>query len=110
MAYPTVDQSYETRFTPIESLDSSSAADGTQRATTRHTSTVYTASLVHPLIDSTDKDLVMAHYAANKSDDFSVTRDANNTAYTMIYLGEPEVIKHNAAYWTVISKLRGIET
>ena len=86
--YPSLPQVYDTVVTALDaSVSVTQADDGT--AWVRHLGdTQYEARVVH-IINATDRDTVLSHYAAHTLLDFTWTASEDSATYTMRYVAPP---------------------
>lgn len=102
--YPQYPQSFETRITPIESISYDRARNGTLRARHLFVAPAYEIECVHPpILTTAERDIIIAHYAAQGVMPFNWEYAADNAVYSVIYLAEPTAVKSEAGTWQVRS-------
>jgi hypothetical protein len=108
-AYPSLTHDVSSSRRPRSGLKVDVAEDGTPRARTLYSATVYDFTIVHPYQSSTNRNLVTAHYAANANGSFSYTWPDGSVAHTCVYAEAPEIEWHPGG-WTVRVQLVGTVT
>ncbi len=108
-AYPTVTTDESSTRTPRGGHRLDTAEDGTVRGRTLYAATVYEFQLIHPFLSSTNRNLILAHYATDKSSSFSYTWPDGSVAHTCVYAECPQVTWHPGG-WTVATQLIGTVT
>jgi len=68
------------------------AEDGTVRARTLYTATVYDIRLIHSGITASQRNAIFSHYAANVGEEFSYTWPDGTRAHTVVYAQAPQDI------------------
>ena len=109
MAYPSVDQSFETSVGPLEGTVWDRADDGSIRGRNFHDADWYDIRVVHEWISTSDKNSIISDYASNKTSSVSWTYAADSTAYTCYYQRRPTVTPMNSTgtYWRVETEFVG---
>lgn len=105
--YPTLQQSSNSKFSPIDSTVIDLSSDGTVRGRVKHSDTVYSATVIHSYITAEEKDSILSFYEDNQNVYFTFLRKADGKYYQLIFLGRPEDVRHNVTYWSVASKMIG---
>jgi hypothetical protein len=90
-AYPTLTHDISSARNPRGGIKVDTAEDGTPRARTLYSATVYDVSILHRAQTSTNRDLVTAHYDSNKNASFSYTWPDGSVAMTAVYAEAPRV-------------------
>ena len=108
-AYPTLPTRDDSVRQPRGGIQLDQAADGTIRARTLFAATVYEFTIYHQGLNSTDKDSVTSHYAANLADTFSYTWPDGSVAHTVVYTEAP-LVTWAPGGWTVEVHLTGTVT
>ena len=91
-AYPTLAHDVSSSREPRGGIRVDTAEDGTPRARTLYSATVYDVNILHRALTSTDRDSVNSHYAANKNASFAYTWPDGSVAMTAVYSEAPKIV------------------
>jgi len=107
-AYPAVGCSYESKAGTDAGLQLDRADDGSVRARRLYGSDLATFDLVHDHVTATERDQLLAHYAAHRAVTFAFTWPGNGMAYNaMLYATAPQVQPLAGPYYRVSVTLTG---
>jgi hypothetical protein len=90
-AYPTLAHDVSSTRTPRGGIKVDTAEDGTPRARTLYSATVYDVAILHRALSSANRDSVLSHYASDKNASFSYTWPDGSVAMTAVYANAPRV-------------------
>jgi hypothetical protein len=101
--YPSIGLQHSISPATTRRVDISDA--GTIRSVDLGETTVYRIRLTHPILNSTDRDTLIAFYAANKNAVNEIT--LAGSTYDVHFIGDYEVESISAAYFNLSVELVG---
>lgn len=107
--YPAINQSPETRIEPIASAVIGRSINGAVHGREYHDADQFDIECVHRFISTTDKDSILATYAANKTIAVNWTYSSVGTVYSVYFVQRPTAIRapDTSQSWHVTSRLTG---
>lgn len=107
-AYPSLGCSYESKATVDAGLQIDRADDGSVRARRFYAADTVTFDLVHDHVTATERDQILAHYAAHRAVTFAFTWPGNGFVYSsVLYAAAPQVQPLSGPYYRVSVTLTG---
>lgn len=104
-AYPSIGLQH--KITPATSRRVSVSDAGTIRSVDLSEATVYNIQLTHPVINSTDRDTLIAFYVANKNSVNTIT--LAGASYNVHFASDYTVDSISAAYFNLAVDLVGVK-
>lgn len=105
-AYPSIGLQYAIKPESKQRVDISAA--GTIRSVSLNEDTVYRISITHPLVDSTDRDTLLAFYDTNKANVNTVTLAGDS--YNITFAEDYSIKQDSATYFTLSTVVYGVRT
>ena len=109
--YPTTPlQTFESRRTPIQSMRTLIADDGSVHGVSLHASPTYEFTVVHENLTSVEVSSIMVCYASNTAQSFQFQWQGDQVFYTTVFTGRPKVIEEYGGRFRVESNMVGKAT
>jgi len=105
--YPTVPQSRDSSKKLYDVVKVSVASNGTVRAKTESTADTFSFDIIHSMISTVDKDIILAHHNTDKNSVFTFDYNGDGDSYACIYLGRPVERWAGAGVWDVSTAMVG---
>ena len=105
-AYPSIALQHDIR--PANPRRVSISDAGTVRLVSLGEATAYTIRLVHPIINSTDRDTLLTFYSTNKNNANTIT--LAGSGYNIYFLSDYEVESVSASFFTLSVTVAGVKS
>lgn len=111
-AYPTgLPFSVGSKVQSLNGIDVQEATNGEVRGRSFFATEQKEFTLVHDLIDSSDRSAVKAFFDANKATEFTyvypIANGGDGSTYTAIFIADPDEEYIGGDYWRITMKFRG---
>lgn len=90
MAYPNYRQTNESRMTVLDDIQTDRSSNGGLRGRSFYTTIKRRFEVVHPIMEATDSDALMAYYLANRTLSFDFTWHKDGVTRTCWFGAAPK--------------------